>query len=301
MLLNIALACMQRGVPGFSQAALSTLQMERIRAISVGVDPSSAPPDVPLNTPFIWRSERDNSQLIAMWHPFGYGGHSIAADGTTVLITPPKDCVHSPKINATSERAILCFSWRGTNAGPFRDPDDVLRVFAQARAAFPGATVKASTLEAFVDALEPHVESFPVVTGEIGDTWIHGVASDPSKMKQYRAIMRMRSQCLLSESCTAQVRPKAPSAETSLVAAGNTLLKYSQHRLSRTIALQQQGMATYAVFVCILSGLRTTCSIVLRTMTSHSPHAARLLQVVHVMVANQYIHIIDRHNLHPLE
>jgi hypothetical protein len=166
----------------------------------------SAPPDVPLNTPFIWRSEQDNSEIIAMWHPFGYGGHSVTADGTTVELTPPEDCVYTPKFNETAGRDILCFSWRGTNAGPFRDPDEVLQVFAQARAAFPGAKVKASTLETFVDALEPHTGRLPVVTGEIGDTWIHGVASDPIKMKQFRAIMRMRSQCLLSESCTAQAR-----------------------------------------------------------------------------------------------
>lgn len=55
-----------------------------------------------------------------------------------------------------------------------------------------------------MDALEPHAAALPVLEGEVGDTWIHGVASDPAKSQRFRAIQRMRSRCLLEESCTAQ-------------------------------------------------------------------------------------------------
>lgn len=82
----------------------------------------------------------------------------------------------------------------------------VLLIFEAARAAFPGAAVQASTFEAFVDVLAPHACELEVVTGEIGDTWIHGVASDPVKIKDYRAMMRMRSQCLYDGGCVIQVR-----------------------------------------------------------------------------------------------
>ena len=36
----------------------------------------------------------------------------------------------------------------------------------------------------------------PVVTQEIGDTWIHGVASDPLKVARYREIARLRESWL---------------------------------------------------------------------------------------------------------
>lgn len=180
------------------------VNQEEVRALSVGVDPASAPPGVPHNEPFIWRDETTGAQLIAMWHPRGYG----AASGPHgAALSPPEECVYSPPNAASGGRHILCFSWRGTNAGPLPDPDAVLAVHAQARAAFPGAAVRASTFEAFVDALEPRTDELTVFTGEVGDTWLPGVASDPPKVQQYRAIMRMRSQCLWSESCTAQVRP----------------------------------------------------------------------------------------------
>lgn len=31
--------------------------------------------------------------------------------------------------------------------------------------------------------------------GELGDTWIHGVASDPTRMADYRAVLRARTAC----------------------------------------------------------------------------------------------------------
>lgn len=51
----------------------------------------------------------------------------------------------------------------------------------------------------------------PVVTGEIGDTWIYGVGSDPIKVRNYRAVMRMRSQCIWDGSCMPQVRADKPT------------------------------------------------------------------------------------------
>jgi hypothetical protein len=187
-----------------TRAALNTLNQQGIRAISVGVNAGSAPPGVPKNQPFIWRDQPSGAQVIAFWHPFGYGGH-VQRNGKTLQLTPAEDCVKTPQ-KADGTREILCFSWRGDNAGPFEDPDDVLEIFSVARELFPGAEVKASTFEDFLDVLEPFSAGMEVVTGEIGDTWIHGVASDPKKMQMYRAVMRMRSQCLWSESCTRQVR-----------------------------------------------------------------------------------------------
>eukprot|EP00892_Ulva_mutabilis_P005410 jgi/Ulvmu1/3240/UM150_0013.1 len=196
----------QRDVPGMTRAVLPVITElwwgPVVRAVSVGVNSASAPPDVPLNTPFVWREEATDSQLIAFWHAGGYGGETVYK-GHTLPLTPAGDCVRTPA-RASGSRDILCFSWRADNKGPFEDPKDVMLIFEAARAAFPGATVKASTFEKFVDKLAPHADALPVVTGEIGDTWIHGVASDPVKMKEYRAMMRMRSQCLYDGGCVIQ-------------------------------------------------------------------------------------------------
>ncbi len=41
----------------------------------------------------------------------------------------------------------------------------------------------------------------PVVTSEIGDTWIHGVASDPRKHARTRIVQRLRRECIDSGAC----------------------------------------------------------------------------------------------------
>ena len=94
-----------------------------VRAISVGVNGASATPDVPLNAPFVWRDEASDSQVLAFWHPRGYGGETLYK-GHTLPLTPAEDCVHTPA-HADGGRDILCFSWRGDNKGPFDDPKDV--------------------------------------------------------------------------------------------------------------------------------------------------------------------------------
>ena len=188
-----------------TRGALSTLRDWGVHTVSVGVNCFSAPPAVPWNKPFIWRDPPSGAEVVAFWHPFGYGGHITDESGAKTQLTPPEDCVKI-KDAETGAQDILCFSWRGDNTGPFEDPRDVLQLFAKAREVFPGATVRASTFDAFAKKLQHRKEGLPVVEQEIGDTWIHGVQSDPVKVQQYRAIMRMRTECLWSESCTIEVR-----------------------------------------------------------------------------------------------
>lgn len=89
----------------------------------------------------------------------------------------------------------------------------MLQDFAQIRKEFPDASVFASTFDSFTVKLQTVAKTLPIVTGmtavaifipcwvfvykilqiptgEIGDTWIHGVASDPLKVAQFREIMR---------------------------------------------------------------------------------------------------------------
>ena len=49
-----------------------------------------------------------------------------------------------------------------------------------------------TNLTEIANAVDPYRGSLPVVEAEIGDTWIHGVASDPLKVARYREVARLR-------------------------------------------------------------------------------------------------------------
>ena len=86
---------------------------------------------------------------------------------------------------------ILNFAHTGDNLGP-PNCAAVCAIFRQVRQQFPDAPVRASTLDAFARQLRAVKAQLPVVTGELGDTWIHGVGTDPRKVAQFRALSRWR-------------------------------------------------------------------------------------------------------------
>ena len=59
-------------------------------------------------------------------------------------------------------------------------------------AQFPKAEIVACNLSEMAQAIAPHRDALPVVTEEIGDTWIYGAASDPLKVARYREVARLR-------------------------------------------------------------------------------------------------------------
>lgn len=49
-------------------------------------------------------------------------------------------------------------------------------------------------MDAFVKGLVAHgTSSLPVITSEIGDTWIYGLQADPKKTKSVRLLLRERA------------------------------------------------------------------------------------------------------------
>ena len=72
---------------------------------------------------------------------------------------------------------------------------EVLGYYEILRAEFPQAKIMASTLENFFMAVEPIKSKLPVITKEIGDTWIQGIASDPRKIAEFRAVARVMDGC----------------------------------------------------------------------------------------------------------
>ena len=50
---------------------------------------------------------------------------------------------------------------------------------------FPNAEVRAASLAEMAEGLKPHWDALPVVTQEIGDTWVMARSSDPLKVARY--------------------------------------------------------------------------------------------------------------------
>ena len=168
----------QRDVPGLTRAAIPALAAQGVRAITVGVNPFSTPPYVP--RAFVWRDEQTQTNVTAMWHPWYYGGIGLS------------DAVVIPGL----AHAIV-FDWRGDNAGPPESIGEVVADFTTIRAIFPGASVFASTLDDFTELLTPAVTAaLPIVALEIGDTWLHGAASDPHKSAMMKRASAARAACL---------------------------------------------------------------------------------------------------------
>lgn len=181
-----------RDVPGMSGGAVPTLLQNKVKAVSVGVNPGSAPPAVPKL--FQWQPyNTTNDTIVAMWHPGGYPlnpGSSLSSPGGISIM--------DSTISAEDGEALV-FAFRTDNSGPPTSIAEIQIIFYVLREQYPGAKVFASTMDNFVNAI--NMSSLPIVYGEMGDTWIQGIASDPRKMALYRAVARALTTCSLDSAC----------------------------------------------------------------------------------------------------
>ncbi|HEX6385788.1 MAG TPA: DUF5054 domain-containing protein, partial [Anaerolineae bacterium] len=156
-------------VPGHTRAIVPLLAEAGIRFLHIGVNEASRMPDVP--PVFVWRD--DGGAEIVVMYQHSYGGAMILS-GMPDAIT---------------------FAHTLDNVGP-QSAEQVIHIFREIERAFPQANVIASTLDAYAQALLSIRSRLPVVTQEIGDTWIHGVATDPKKVSQFHELCRLRNQWL---------------------------------------------------------------------------------------------------------
>jgi hypothetical protein len=160
------IAAKMTDVPGHTRGIIPLLAEAGIKFLHIGVNPGSTPPDVP--HVFVWKNT-DGSDVIVMYHKGTYGD-LMTVDGLDEAIA---------------------FAHTGDNLGP-QTPEQVKEIFSKMQAQFPRTQITASTMDAFAARLLSVKDSLPVITEEIGDTWIHGVASDPLKVSKYRELLRLR-------------------------------------------------------------------------------------------------------------
>jgi len=152
-------------VPGHTRGIVPPLLKHGIHFLDIGVNDASTPAQLP--PIFLWK-DVSGAALPVMYHP-GYGGTTRVPG---------------------SELAIA-IEVRDDNSGPHTGKE-IAEIYARLTRSYPQAEIRAASLTDIANAVEPHRSSLPVVTGEIGDTWIHGVASDPLKVARYREVARLR-------------------------------------------------------------------------------------------------------------
>lgn len=158
-------------VPGHTRALVSLLADAGVDLLHIGVNPAAAAPDVP--TQFRWRDESAASpsppEVTVLQQPGSYGSVQVLG-GTGVAVDV----------------------WMtGDNDGP-PSAADVRGRWAQLTQLFPHALILAATFDDVADVMRPVSAELPIVTAEIGDTWIHGIASDPAKTAAFREVCRRR-------------------------------------------------------------------------------------------------------------
>ena len=164
---KVTIAAKATDVPGHTLGIVPLMAEAGIQFLHIGVNPASTPPDVP--PVFVWRSPQ-GADLVVMYQKGSYGDLRIVPG---------------------MEDAIF-FAHTGDNLGP-QPLEQILEVFHKLRRRFPDVEIIGSTLDAFASKLASIKEDLPLITQELGDTWIHGVGTDPKKISQFRELLRLRS------------------------------------------------------------------------------------------------------------
>ncbi len=152
-------------VPGHTRGLIAPLAAHGITFLDIGVNGGSHPADLP--PLFVWKDSAAATLSVMYHHEYG-------------------DVVRVPG----SDLAIAVIV-RGDNSGP-HTPEEIVEIYSRFAQRFPNAHVTATNLTEIANAVEPLHGQLPVVTQEIGDTWIYGIASDPLKVARYRELARLR-------------------------------------------------------------------------------------------------------------
>jgi hypothetical protein len=163
------IAAKMTDVPGHTRSIITPLSDAGITFLHIGVNPASAIPDVP---PVCrWRNI-DGKEIILMYQGT-YGEDMLLPDNETVV-----------SINLTND-----------NHGP-HTIKQIKEIYATARTKYPNARIMATSLNEVAADLQEMADKLPIITSEIGDTWIYGFGSSPVRIARYRALSRLYSQWL---------------------------------------------------------------------------------------------------------
>jgi len=159
-------------VPGHTRGLIGPLAAQGVKFLDIGVNGASTPAQVP--PLFVW-TDLKGSSLVVMYH------HEYGA------VT-----------RVTGSDLAIAIVMGDDNTGPHK-PEEIVKICADLHHQFPNAQIVSTNLTEIANAVEPHRANLPVVKQEIGDTWIHGVSSDPLKLARYRDVARLRQTWLAQQ------------------------------------------------------------------------------------------------------
>lgn len=157
--------------------------------------------------------------VVQIYHPGGYGG--IMVDD--LMMIPGTDIG-------------LMAAFKGDNQGPPFADEAMLWVNTVSKE-FPDSDIQVSTFDNFVAEIMQYRDKLPLVTEEIGDTWLQGVSTDPWKSQAFREVMRIRADyCDITSSCPDAVLNPA-KVDPEILAFDRMLLKLGEHTWGLDIKL----------------------------------------------------------------
>lgn len=168
------IAAKMTDVPGHTGAIVPFLAKQGIKLLHIGVNGASTVPEVP--ECFLWK--------------FG---------GAEVIVVYSADYGGVFKCDYIDD--ILYFDHTLDNRGT-KSAEAVLAKVKELEGKYPDYSVRAGRIDDIAEKLWAVKDKLPIVTDEIGDTWIHGAATDPFKVGAYRRLCALKSKWLADGSMT---------------------------------------------------------------------------------------------------
>ena len=163
------IAAKMTDVPGHTRSIVTPLCDAGITLLHIGINSSSALPE----TPPVCRWRNIDGKEIILVCQGDYGNDMVLPDGETVVSV----------------------QFTGDNLGP-HSIEAIKKIYASAKVKYPNAKIAATSLNEVAEDLLTMKDRLPVVTSEIGDTWVYGFGSSPLRIARYRALSRLYSQWL---------------------------------------------------------------------------------------------------------
>ena len=154
-------------VPGHTWILPTIMHHAGIKFFHFGSNPTNQVVKVPL---LFWWEGPDGSRVLTMFSQ-GYGGGLFPPEGW-------------------NQKAWLAFIHAGDNAGP-PTAEAVEEVIAQIKSKYPKATIHIGKMSDFADAILASNPDLPVVRGDMSDSWVHGVMSNPQATSTARRVRPM--------------------------------------------------------------------------------------------------------------
>lgn len=160
------IAAKMTDVPGHTRSIVAPMSRAGIRFLHIGVNPASPIPSVP---EFCRWRDIDGSELILVYQQ-DYGSENLLPGG----------------------KVAISVNFTGDNHGP-HPYERVKEIYADLHKRYPNAQLIASSFNEIAEELMAIKDELPVVTSEIGDTWIYGYGSSPVRMAKFRALSELYS------------------------------------------------------------------------------------------------------------